>query len=166
LLKVFCRRRRPARRFASTRQPARAIAPLPEILYSFFMPKFEKHIFICGNQRPPGHPRGCCDPNAQAELQKLFKQKLAERGLKGRVRANQAGCLDQCEHGPNLVVYPDAVWYGAVTPADVDEIIESHIIGGKPVERLVLADSCLNTANCEHKPRNTASEEPESPRIP
>ena len=80
-----------------------------------------------------------CDPNAQAELQKLFKQKLAARGLKGSVRANQAGCLDQCEHGPNLVVYPDAVWYGAVTPADVDEIIESHIIGGKPVERLVLA---------------------------
>ena len=72
-------------------------------------------------------------PAGQAKLQKLFKQKLAERGLKGKVRANQSGCLDQCEHGPNLVVYPDAVWYGHVTEADVDEIIESHIIGGKPV---------------------------------
>ena len=90
------------------------------------MPKFEKHIFICGNQRPPGNPRGCCDPSGQAKLQKLFKQKLAERGLKGKVRANQAGCLDQCEHGPNIVVYPDAVWYGHVTEADVDEIIDSH----------------------------------------
>jgi len=119
------------------------------------MPKFEKHIFICGNQRPPGHPRGCCDPYARAELQKLFKQKLAERGLKGKVRANQSGCLDQCEHGPNLVVYPDAVWYGHVTLADVDEIIDSHIIGGKPVERLVLPDSCINTPVCEHKPRKT-----------
>jgi (2Fe-2S) ferredoxin len=115
------------------------------------MPKFEKHIFVCGNQRPPDNPRGCCDPSGQAKLQKLFKQKLAECGLKGRVRANQAGCLDQCEHGPNLVVYPDAVWYGFVTEADVDEIIESHIIGGKPVERLVMSESCLNTATCEHR---------------
>lgn len=117
------------------------------------MPRFEKHIFICGNQRPPGHPRGCCDPTAEARLQKVFKQKLTERGLKTRVRANQSGCLDQCEHGPNLVVYPDGVWYGGVTPADVDEIIESHIVNGKPVERLMLPESCINTAVCEHKPR-------------
>ncbi len=117
------------------------------------MPKFEKHIFICGNQRPPGAPRPCCDPAGQAELQKSFKEKLAERGLKGKVRANQSGCLDQCEHGPNLVVYPDAVWYGRVTLADVDEIIESHILQGKPVERLVLPDSCLNAKDCEHRKR-------------
>jgi (2Fe-2S) ferredoxin len=116
------------------------------------MAKFEKHIFICGNQRPQGHPRGCCDPAAKAELQKLFKQKLGERGLKGRVRANQSGCLDQCEHGPNLVVYPEAVWYGGVTLADVEEIIESHIVGGKPLERLRLRDSCINTPSCEHRP--------------
>ena len=109
------------------------------------MPKFEKHIFICGNQRPPGAPRPCCDPEGRAELQKAFKDKLAARGLKGIARANQSGCLDQCEHGPNLVVYPDAVWYGRVTLADLDEIIESHILGGKPVQRLVLPDSCLNT---------------------
>jgi len=100
------------------------------------MPKFEKHIFVCGNQRPAGHPRGCCDPTAEA---------------KGRVRANQSGCLDQCEHGPNVVVYPEAVWYGHVSETDVDEIIESHIIGGKPVERLRIADSCLNTEICEHR---------------
>jgi len=85
------------------------------------MPKFERHIFVCGNVRPAGHPRGCCDPSGSAELQKRFKQKLAERGLKGKVRANQAGCLDQCEHGPNVVIYPEAVWYGGVTLADVDE---------------------------------------------
>jgi (2Fe-2S) ferredoxin len=115
------------------------------------MPKFEKHIFICGNQRPPGNPRGCCDPSGQAKLQRQFKQKLAERGLKGRVRANQSGCLDQCEHGPNVVIYPEQVWYGHVAEADVDEIVESHIIGGKPVQRLMLADSCLNTDTCEHR---------------
>ena len=117
------------------------------------MPKFEKHIFICGNQRPAGAPRPCCDPAGQAELQKSFKEKLAARGLKGKVRANQSGCLDQCEHGPNLVVYPDAVWYGRVTLDDVDEIIESHILGGKPVERLdaarLLSQHHLRTQNAE-----------------
>ena len=117
------------------------------------MPKFEKHIFICVNQRPEGHPRGCCDPTGEGELQKLFKKKLAERGLRATVRANRAGCLDQCEHGPNLVVYPEAVWYGRVTPADVDEIIDSHIAGGVPVARLVMPDACINTPRCEHKPR-------------
>jgi (2Fe-2S) ferredoxin len=115
------------------------------------MPKFEKHLFICCNQRDPGHPRGCCDPNAQAQLQFQFKQKLALRGLKKRVRANMSGCLDQCEHGPTVVVYPDAVWYGRVTFADVDEIIESHIINGKPVGRLLIADDCLNASNCPHR---------------
>jgi (2Fe-2S) ferredoxin len=66
---------------------------------------------------------------------KLFQQKLAEHGLKGKIRANQSGCLDQCEHCPNVVVYPDAVWHGHVTEADVEEIIESHILGGRPVEQ-------------------------------
>ncbi len=117
------------------------------------MPKFTHHIFICGNQRPDGHPRGCCDPTGGAELQKLFKSKLAERGLHGSVRANKAGCLDQCEHGPNVVIYPEAIWYGGVTAADVDEIIEEHIVRGRPVARLMLPDTCINTPACAHKPR-------------
>jgi (2Fe-2S) ferredoxin len=98
------------------------------------------------NQREPGHPRGCCDPAGQGELQRLFKTKLAQRGLK-LVRANKSGCLDQCELGPAVVVYPEAVWYGRVRPEDVDEIIESHIVGGKPLERLVIPDATLNTTH-------------------
>jgi len=117
------------------------------------MPKFDRHIFVCGNQRPTSNPRGCCDPSGENALQKLFKEKLKERGLHPQVRANKAGCLDQCEHGPNLVVYPEAVWYCNVSPSDVDEIIDSHIVGGKPVERLILPDACINTERCEHKPR-------------
>ncbi|MEW6322373.1 MAG: (2Fe-2S) ferredoxin domain-containing protein [Acidobacteriota bacterium] len=117
------------------------------------MAPFETHLFVCGNQRPPGHPRGCCDPEASDSLQKAFKKALAERGLQGRMRANRAGCLDQCEHGPTVVVYPEGVWYGGVTEADVAEIVDSHLLGGVPVARLRLADTCVNAAACPHKPR-------------
>ena len=109
------------------------------------MAKFEKHIFICTNQRPDGNPRGCCDASGEGGLQRIFKAKLAERGIpNNKVRANKAGCLDQCEIGPTVVVYPEAVWYGGVTPEDVDEIIDSHILGGKPVARLMIPDAVLN----------------------
>ena len=118
------------------------------------MPKFQRHIFICANQRETGHPRGSCDPSGEGLLQKAFKQKLAERGIRGDVvRANKSGCLEQCEHGPTVVVYPEAIWYGNVSTDDVSEIVESHIIADSPVERLLIADSCLNTATCPHKPR-------------
>lgn len=112
------------------------------------MPKFRKHIFICTNKREEGHPRGCCDPTGQGELQRLFKLKLAQRGIPGaEVRANKSGCLDQCELGPTVVVYPEAVWYGGVTPADVDEIIDSHILNNRPVGRLIIPDAILNTTH-------------------
>ena len=117
------------------------------------MPKFEKHIFICTNQREPGHPRGSCDPQATGELHRAFKSAVSKRGLKAQVRANKAGCLDQCEHGPNVVVYPDEVWYGGVTAADVEEIIDSHVVGGKPVDRLRIRDECLNAERCAHRPK-------------
>ena len=67
------------------------------------------------------------------------------------MRANKAGCIDQCEHGPNVVVYPEAVWYGGVKPEDVAEIVESHIVGGVPVRRLRLNEQCINTTACEHR---------------
>ncbi len=121
------------------------------------MPKFEKHIFICQNQRPADHHRGSCDPENKGELQKAFKKTLAEHGIRGdKVRANKSGCLEQCEHGPTVVVYPDAVWYGGVRPEDVEEIITAHIVGGHPVERLRIQDDCLNAERCPHKPRKSS----------
>jgi (2Fe-2S) ferredoxin len=120
------------------------------------MAPFDKHLFICCNQRELGHPRGSCDPDADDGLQKAFKTALAERGLNRRVRANKSGCLDQCEHGPTVVVYPDMIWYGGVTEADIAEIIDCHILRGEPVARLRLADECINTATCAHKPRRSA----------
>lgn len=122
------------------------------------MANFERHIFICTNQRPPENPRGCCDPEALGALQLAFKKALAARGLKERVRANRAGCLDQCEHGPTVVIYPDAVWYGNVTSEDVAEIVETHIVNHTPVARLLLREACINTPACEHKaPRSKES---------
>jgi (2Fe-2S) ferredoxin len=117
------------------------------------MAPFERHVFICCNRREPDHPRGCCDPEAGDRLQKAFKKALADRGLNRRIRANKAGCLDQCEHGPTVVVYPDAVWYGFVTEADIAEIIDTHLVGGTPVARLQLAAGCVNSSACAHKPR-------------
>ena len=100
------------------------------------MPRFEKHIFICTNTRPPDDVKGCCAAkNAQAVAEK-FKEELHRRGLKGRMRANKAGCLDMCEHGPTVVVYPEGVWYKQVTPGDVPEIVAAHLLGNRPVERL------------------------------
>lgn len=100
------------------------------------------------NQREADHPRPCCDPTGQGELQRLFKTKLAQRGIPNAiVRANKSGCLDQCELGPNVVVYPEAIWYGHVSPADVDEIIDSHIVNNRPVERLRIPDEVLNTTH-------------------
>ncbi|MGH9840282.1 MAG: (2Fe-2S) ferredoxin domain-containing protein [Blastocatellia bacterium] len=115
------------------------------------MAKFVRHIFVCTNLRMPENPRGCCDPEGLGRLQLEFKKELAARGLKATVRANRAGCLDQCEHGPTVVVYPEGVWYGGVKAEDVMEIVESHLIQGKPVDRLRLADECINTHHCEHK---------------
>lgn len=100
------------------------------------MSKYERHVFICENRRPEEDPRGCCAAKGAAAVRERFKDALHRRGLKGRIRANSAGCLDQCALGVSVVVYPEAVWYGHVGPEDVEEIVERHLIGGEPVERL------------------------------
>jgi len=100
------------------------------------MPHFERHVFICTNRREPGNPKGCCADKGSEKLREYFKKELHERGLKGKVRANAAGCLDQCALGPAIVVYPEQVWYTCPTVEDAREILESHVIGGVPVERL------------------------------
>ena len=104
------------------------------------MPRYERHIFICTNRRPPGNPKGCCADKGAEQLKDLLKADLHRRGLKGRMRANAAGCLDQCARGPAIVVYPEGVWYGGVTAADIPEIVERHLLGGEVVERLRLQD--------------------------
>ena len=107
------------------------------------MASFQRHIFICTNQRSSQDPRGCCADRGSVEVAAAFKRAVHDRGLRRVVRPNKAGCLDQCAQGATVVVYPDAVWYGGVTPEDVDEIVDEHLIGGRPVERLVIPEDEL-----------------------
>jgi (2Fe-2S) ferredoxin len=100
------------------------------------VPPFVRHIFVCENQRPAGHPKGCCADKGSAQLRQALKAAIGEAGLSGLVRANSAGCLDACEYGASVVVYPEATWYGGVTVNDVPEIVQSHLKEGRPVERL------------------------------
>ena len=102
------------------------------------MPHLEKHVFICTNRRDADNPKGSCAAKGSDEIREAFKKGLHERGLKGRMRANAAGCLDQCAYGPTVVVYPEQVWYTVRTAAEAEEIIDQHLVGGKPVERLIL----------------------------
>ena len=109
------------------------------------MPKFTSHIFICCNQREPGNSRGCCDPDGSEALRNKFKAELKKRNLGPLVRANKAGCLDQCELGPTVVIYPAEIWYGHVRLEDVPRIIDETVVGGRVLNDLVIADDRLNT---------------------
>jgi (2Fe-2S) ferredoxin len=108
------------------------------------MSQFTHHIFVCCNRREPGHSRGCCDPAGSEALRARFKAEIERRGLRPQVRANSAGCLDQCERGPTVVIYPQGIWYGGVTPDDVERILDETVIGGRVVEELRIADVDLN----------------------
>jgi (2Fe-2S) ferredoxin len=115
------------------------------------MPPFARHVFVCTNERAADHPRGCCLAKGSLGIRDALKAAIKKAGFAADVRVNAAGCLDQCEHGVTVVVYPDAVWYGFVTAGDVDEIIREHIVAGRPVQRLRLPDSCINTPTCPHR---------------
>ncbi|MEK8045613.1 MAG: 2Fe-2S ferredoxin [Burkholderiales bacterium PBB6] len=103
------------------------------------MSYYKHHVFFCLNQRDNG--QACCaQQGAQAGFDHC-KQIVREAGLAGvgGVRVNKAGCLDRCAGAPVAVVYPEGVWYTFVDQHDIDEIVESHLKNGKPVERLMLA---------------------------
>lgn len=115
------------------------------------MGNFEHHVFVCLNERDDSASRPSCLPEGGKKLKGALKDAVKAAGLKGKVRINEAGCLDQCEHAPAMVVYPEAVWYGFVKPKDVDEIVEQHLVNGRPVERLRLPQTCINTDKCPHR---------------
>ena len=105
------------------------------------MLKYDKHIFICINQRVAGAPRKSCGEAHGLEIVDAFKKKLQQRNLPVKLRAQKSGCLDICDYGQTVVVYPEGVFYVGVEVSDVDEIIEEHIVNHTPVKRLLLDPS-------------------------
>lgn len=99
-------------------------------------PYFEQHVFFCMNQREDGRP--CCGAQGAQEAQKHAKRRIKQLDLNGagKIRINQSGCLDRCDEGPLLVIYPQGTWYTYVDTDDIDDIIDTHLIGGKIVDRL------------------------------
>lgn len=100
-------------------------------------PYYRRHVFCCLNERPETHPRGSCARRGSEPLRNYMKARAKELGL-ADVRINASGCLDRCELGPTMVIYPEGVWYHYQSIEDVEEIIQRHVIGGEIVERLRL----------------------------
>lgn len=106
---------------------------------------YQSHIFVCTNERPSGHKRGCCKEKGAEELRNYMKARAKEMGLPD-VRVNNAGCLDRCEFGPVMVIYPEGVWYRPTSKQDIDIILEQHLRDGKIVEALRLKNSDVPVA--------------------
>ena len=100
-------------------------------------PFYSAHLFVCTNRRPDGHAKGSCAARGSEKLRDYMKARAKELGL-ASVRVNSAGCLDRCEHGPCLVIYPEGVWYRVDSPADVDQVLERHVRDGGRVPELML----------------------------
>ncbi len=98
---------------------------------------FRLHVFCCTNVRAPGHTRGCCSEKGSVALRDYMKSRAKQLGLRD-VRINISGCLDRCELGPTMVIYPDGVWYRYTSREDIDEILETHVRDGGRVARLML----------------------------
>ena len=101
---------------------------------------FHRHVFLCTNNRGAGAERPSCNQCGSAALREYAKNRVKELGLagQGKVRINASGCLDRCEQGPALVVYPEGTWYTYVDEEDLDEIIDQHLVEGRVVERLLI----------------------------
>lgn len=103
-------------------------------------PKYEKHVLICINERDPDNPKGDCTRCGGKDIRLKFVQFINQHGLKGKVRANKTGCLDACELGAAVVIYPDNIWYTRVSPNDVEEIFETSVLKDGVVERLAATE--------------------------
>ncbi len=101
------------------------------------LPYYRLHVFLCTNTRPPTNSRGSCAGQGSVRMRDYMKARAKELGLK-EVRVNSAGCLDRCELGPVMVIYPEGIWYGFKSYEDIDEILQTHLIEGGRVERLLL----------------------------
>ncbi len=100
------------------------------------MPKPEKHVFVCVQNRPMGHPRPSCGQKNCAEVAEEFYAQLQARQCFEKIQVTTSGCLGPCTEGPSVLVYPEGVMYGGVSKADVAAIFDEHLLNDQPVERL------------------------------
>ncbi len=98
---------------------------------------YRLHVFACTNRRPDDHLRGSCAGKGAEALRDYMKVRVKELGFSD-LRINASGCLDRCELGPTLVIYPDGVWYRCRTMAEIDQVIDCHLGRGEVVEALRL----------------------------
>lgn len=100
------------------------------------MSYYQRHVFFCCNQRDNGE--ACCNDKGATAMRDYAKRCVKELDMsgEGKLRINVAGCLDRCDEGPCIVVYPEGVWYTYVDKTDIDEIIEEHLKHGRVVQRL------------------------------
>jgi (2Fe-2S) ferredoxin len=103
------------------------------------MPKPEKFVFVCTNERPSEHPKGSCIGRGSADVFQEFREQQGEKMILN-FKVVATGCLEPCLAGPTVVIYPDNVWYGGVTVEDVAKIIDEHLVGGRPVEFLLITE--------------------------
>jgi (2Fe-2S) ferredoxin len=102
------------------------------------MPRPEKHVFICTQNRPQGHPRGSCASSGSMEILNEFMNEVQNRNLFEKITLTNTGCMGPCMAGPSVLVYPEGILYGKVKKADVKTIMEQHLIGGEPVTNLIV----------------------------
>jgi (2Fe-2S) ferredoxin len=97
---------------------------------------YKHHVFFCCNQRANGEQ--CCNGAGASKVRDYAKARVKDLKLsgEGKVRINQAGCLDRREEGPVIVIYPEETWYTYVDESDIDEIASEHLVSGRVVERL------------------------------
>jgi len=103
-------------------------------------PAYEVHVFCCINQRPTTHRRGCCASKGAQALADYMCRRTMVTAAQRRIRINLSGCLNLCEHGPAMVIYPEGVWYSYENDADIEEILHRHVVRGERVERLMIQD--------------------------
>lgn len=101
------------------------------------LPRYRAHIFICLNERPKEHAKGCCVSKGSRELYEYMQRQFKTVGI-SNIRINKSGCLGQCMHGPAMVIYPEGIWYSFTSNQDIDDIIHSHFIKNKPIRRLFI----------------------------
>ena len=101
-------------------------------------PVYEVQVFCCVNERPATHRRGCCASKASESLANYMCRRGMVTAGGRRIRMNLSGCLSLCEYGPVMVVYPEGVWYHYETEADIEKILNRHVLRGQRVARLLV----------------------------